>query len=225
MESSIKHIIISVGKGAWYPEGVERLERSLNYHGFTGHVKTWKRKLPTGSPMHIESPYAFKVKAFEWAVANGYTHIMWLDASSWALKNPDIIFDIINEKGHYFWGSGHNCAQTCNDKSLEYFGISRDVAETYHDLSSGLVGLNMNNERSAQFLQKWIAAERDGIFKGSREHDGQSQDPRFCFHRQDQSCASIIANQLGMEIDQPNILCGYYGPNMPESLVMCYKGM
>jgi len=225
MDSSIKHCIISVGKGGWYPEGVERLEKSLNYHGFTGDVITWKRRLPPNSPTHKENPYAFKTYAFRWAVEQGYTHIMWLDSSAWVIKNPSQIFDIINEQGHYFWGSGHNCAQTCNDKSLEYFGITRDQAEVMHDLSSGLVGLNITNERSKQFLGLWLEACDNGIFKGSRLHDGQSQDPRFCFHRQDQSCASIIANQLGMKIDQPNILCGYYAPVMPESLVVCYKGM
>lgn len=225
MESSIKHCVVSVGIGGWYAKGVDRLHKSLIYHGYTGDVITWKEQLPPGSFTHKESPYGFKVYAIKEAIRLGYKQIIWFDASAWCIKNPEYLLDVVNNQGYYFWSSGHNCAQTCNDRSLEYFGINRDQAELMHDLSSGCVALNLENEIALKFFNRWAQAETNGIFQGSRKHDRQSKDHRFLFHRQDQSCASIIANQLGMHIDDPNNLMGYYQTVMPESMIFCYRGL
>lgn len=225
MESKTKACIISVGIGGWYAQGIKRLRESLIYHGFAHDVITWSDILPPFSEPHHENPYSFKIAAFAHAMQLGYTHIIWLDASFWAVRDPYAIFDIISEKGFYLWSSGVNCAQQCNDYCLAYFNVTRDTAEGMKGIASGIVGLNIENPTAKEFLDQWIKACSNGVFKGSRDHANQSQDPRFLFHRQDQSAASIIANKLNMNIDECNEHVMYYRPVMPESIIFTLRGL
>jgi hypothetical protein len=137
------------------------------------------------------------------------------------------VFDEIHDKGYYFWTSGYNCAQTCSDRCLDYFGVTRDEAEKMNEASTSMFGLNLRTEEGNEFVRRFLQAAKDDVFKGSREHDGQSSDPRFLFHRQDQSAASIIANQMGMNITPPNILSSYYHGGQPQnkSVVFVMRGM
>lgn len=224
MDSNIKHCIINAALGFWYPKGQQRLIKSLNYHGFSGDVLTWCNEWPNEN-YDKSCPYNIKAAAFEEAIKLGYTHICWADCSVWAIQNPDLIFDVINAEGYYFWKSGYNCAEVCSDKCLEYFAIDRDLAETYPDTCTGNFGVNVGTEIGKRFIEEWIQSAKDGIFSGSRMHDGQSQDPRFKFHRQDQACASIIANKLGMKMYDPNKYSCYYEPNMNPDVIYVMRGM
>jgi len=224
MESTIKNCIINASNGnGWYPKGTRRLKRSLIEHGYSGDILTWF-DFPNDD-FDKRNPYHVKASAFTEAIKLGYTHILWLDCSVWAIGNPDKIFDVINESGYYFWSSGYNCAQTCNDKCLDYFGIYRDEAEHYPDCSTSMFGVNLSNPTASQFIQEWLQSAHDGMFNGSRNHDGQSNDERFMFHRQDQSCASIILNKLGMQITPANIYSSYYSPKQNESVLFTMRGM
>lgn len=224
MESQIKHCIINASNGnGWYPKGTKRLKRSLIEHGFSGDILTWY-DFPNDE-LNKTNPYNVKASAFIEALRLGYTHILWLDCSVWAISNPDKIFDIINEHGYYFWGTGYNCAQVTNDTALNYFSISRDEAEELEDCSTSMFGVNINNETSLMFINEWIRSAKDGAFNGSRLHDNQSSDKRFLFHRQDQCCASIILNKLGMKITPPNIYSSYYTEKQNESVIFTMKGM
>ena len=223
MESTIKHCVINAGIGAWYPQGTKRIERSLNYHGFVVDFLGWN-EWPNDN-FDKSCIYHMKASAFEQAINAGYKLILWMDCSAWAIKSITPIFDIINTQGYYFQRSGYNCAQTCNDFSLNYFGINRDTAETYHDTATGVFGVNLDNPQGLEFITRWINAEYDGVFIGSRHHDSQSTDPRFLFHRQDQSAASLIINQ--MQLNQHNFgeYVTYYSPQMPDSVCIALQGM
>lgn len=225
MDASIKHCIINIGWGAWYPKGTDRLKRSLIHHGFNGDILTFKNELPPNTPKNFGTPYNLKAYLLKHAMDLGYTHIMWLDCSVWAIKDPNQIFDIINSEGWYFWDSGYNCAQTCSDKCLDYFGVTRDQAETVKDCSSSMFGLNLNNPKAYQFAVQWIQAMKDGVFEGSREHDNQSKDPRFLFHRQDQSAASMLIHKLEMDMHEPGVYSCYYEPNPNDSVIFQMRGM
>jgi hypothetical protein len=169
--------------------------------------------------------YNVKAAAFQEAIENDFTHILWLDSSVWAVKDPNPIMDIINEEGYYFWANGYNCAQECSDKCLEYFGITRDEAEKMPVASTSMFGVNITNPIGQEFIERWIQSALDGVFYGSRFHDNQSQDPRFLWHRQDQSAASIILNQLGCKIHAPGQYSSYYEPVLPESVLFTMRGM
>lgn len=225
--SNNKPVIInaSVG-GGWYPRGTDRLVKSLNFHGWGGDVKTWKNKWPNDN-YDKSCPYTVKAAAIEETLKENYDHILWLDCSVWAIKDPMIVFDVIHTEGYYFWMSGFNCAQTCSDKCLEYFGVSRDEAEGITEVSSSMFGLNLKTDVGRQFVEMFIQAAKDGAFHGSREHDGQSSDPRFLFHRQDQSVASLIAHKLGFKITPPNIYSAYYHGGKPyeRDVVFLMRGL
>ena len=221
MESEVKACIINASIGAWYPKAQERLKRSLIYHGFNWDFVGWVDW--PNSNYNKNCVYNVKAAAFEEVEKKGYTHILWLDSSAWAIKDPNPIFDVINNDGWYIGQSGYNCAQSCSDSCLNYFGITRDEAEKMYDCSSGVLGLNLNNPQARDFFNEWIASAKLGAFRGSRQHDNQSHDTRFLFHRQDQSCASIIRHQLDMKFN--GNLHYPYQPEMPEQIIFALRGM
>lgn len=189
-----------------YSLGQKRLKNSLIHHGFA-----WDVLLYEGFPNdHFgTAPYNIKAAAMFEAKRQGYTRILWLDCSVWAIKDVHPIFDIINHEGWYFRENGFNCAQTCNDAALEYFGITRDKAEDIPDLSTSEVGVNLSNPLASKFFERWLHSARKGMWDTSREHAGGSEDSRYKFDRQDQSCASVIAGKLGMKL-HPNLLYSGY---------------
>jgi hypothetical protein len=223
MESKVKACVINAAIGGWYPEGQKRLVKSLNFHGFNWDILTWT-DWPNDS-FDKSCNYNVKAAAFEEAINQGYTHILWLDCSVWAVKDPNPIFDIINETGYYFWANGYNCAQECSDICLDYFQVSRDQAEQMLIASTSMFGVNINNPIGKEFIERFIQSAKDRVFHGSRFHDNQSSDPRFLWHRQDQSAASIIANQLGCKIHNPGDLSSYYETQLPESVIFTMRGM
>lgn len=225
MESSKKCIILTGAMGSWYPAGAKRLERSLYYHGYSFDFQSF-----TGIEESYDQtcPYNIKPAAIEWAVQMGYDIIIWLDASFWALRDIMPFLDIVNGEGYYLGMSGYNCAQTCSDNQLKYFGISRDQAEAIHETSSGAMGFNMQNPTAKSFVEQFVQVAKDGAFKGSRHHDDQSKDPRFLFCRQDQSCASIIAHKLGMKLTPFGEQVAYYpegDKSILEKVIFTLKGM
>jgi hypothetical protein len=209
-------VIICAGIGHWYGQGVRRLERTLNFEGWGGSILTWKDEYPPGSYVHEHIPYYFKIAAFKEAIRQGFTHILWVDASFFAVKNPMPMFDLINDQGYYFFSSGYSLAQSVNDRALDFVGLSRDEAEGITEWASGCVGINLNNPEGSQLYAKWKYYMDEGLSIGSRLHDNQSQDPRFKFHRQDQSCLSLAAWKLELKNTRGLDMVSYKGTGYNE---------
>ena len=223
MDLNNKPIIINASNGSgWYPKGTDRLVNSLNYVGWGGEVKTWNNW--PNSRVDKSNPYNVKVSAFLEVLEKGYTHILWCDCSLWAVNDPMSIFDIINEAGYFFWRSGFNCAQVCSDKSLDIMGVTRDQVESWPDVSTSCFGVNLENPEGRSFILQWIDACRDGVFNGSRHHENQSQDPRFLFHRQDQSAASLVLGKMGITPRENDGMVSYWG-SQKENTVFMMRGM
>lgn len=222
MESHAKYAIISAGTGHWYPRGINRLRRSLIHHGFAGEILTWT-DFPNDR-YDKSCPYTIKAAAFDSAIEAGFTHILWCDASFWAINYVEPLFDIINHDGYYLLQSGYNAAQSCSDSCLNYFNVSRDEAELIPDSATGAIGINLSNPIAKQFIDDFRKAALDRVFHGSRHHAGQSADPRFLFHRQDQSAATIIAHKLGMKLHSFGEHVDYY-PVKNDKCIFAIKGM
>lgn len=221
----MKDCIINVGIGGWYAKGSDRLRRSLIEHGYPGDIIQWKDSLPPGSPTHQQNPYAMKVYAFEHAIKEGYTNIMWLDSSAWCIRHPRIHMEAMGRDGYYLFHSGFNCAQWTNDRCLEYFGMSREEADTIPMLASGVLGLNMGTEIAREFFAQWKNAMLAGVFRGSWTHDPKEGSGAYQGHRHDQSAASIIAHRLGMRQHPHQLHEYYYQPVMPETAEFALMGM
>lgn len=224
--SKAKVCIISVGIGGWYGDGVRRLVRTLNYHGFPGDILTWADAYPPLSYPHEEMPYYFKIAAFEDALRQGYTHILWVDASFWAVKNPIPLFDIIDEQGYYMFSSGYNLAQTVNDAALSKLDLTRDEVEASTEWASGCVGFNFRNPDAVHIYSLWKEYMDAGLSIGGRFHDGQSKDPRFMHHRQDQSCLSLAMHRLKLKNEKGLDYVAYKNTgHVPEKLIFFIEGI
>lgn len=215
-------IIISAGIGGWYANGIHRLETSLNFVGWPYAVKTWKDEYPEGSHYNKDVPYYFKIAAFEWARKKGYRKMMWCDSSFWAVRSPVPIFNLAEEQGYFAFRSGYNVAQSCNDIALKATGISRDEAEGINEYASGCVCLNLDNPSGKGLYNLWRNYMDIGLSKGSREHDNQSQDKRFLFHRQDQSCLSLAMHKLGLTSQKDMDYIAYFNSEHNKDKVIFY---
>jgi hypothetical protein len=221
-----KPIIISVGVNGWYPAGIDRLERSLIMHGYAGDYRFWKNEYPLLSPSHEENPYAFKIYAFEEAIAMGKKIILFLDSSFWCIKTPHEIFDIINDNGVFGFRTGYNCAETCSDAALQWAGFSRDEAEKLPEIASGMVGLNMDNPNGKRVYELWKQGCEFGLFKNNRIKDPlDSTDYRFIHARQDQSIWSLAIHMVGLDINYTDY-CSYYGTGYdPDKCLFFINGL
>lgn len=214
--------IITAAKDLWYTDGQKRLVDSLK-NNFDGRILQWTNEFPC-SGYDEDNIYNIKASALEIAMKLDYDLILWADASMWAVKNVNPIFDVIEHEGFYVESNGFKASQECNDASLKYFGYTRDEADNIPMCSSGLLGINVKHEKGKAFAEAWIKSAKDGIFAGSRLHDNQSEDSRFLHHRQDQSCASLIIYKLGLKI-YPLGTYMDYGPSNKENLIFNCRGL
>jgi hypothetical protein len=226
--ASSRNVIINVALGGWYPKGQKRLVDSLIELGWSSlDLRLWAESWPNDN-YDKTCPYNCKAAALE-EVAHKmvprFDGHLWLDASFWAVRHPQPVFDIINTDGYYFVNNGFNCAETVSDKCLEYFGVSRDDAENMPECASGIMGISMKHFPGRQFLQEFIQACKDGAAHGSRLHDNQSKDPRFKFHRQDQSVASMIINKMGLKMHPWGAHVEYNPKDVKEHTVFTLQGM
>jgi hypothetical protein len=193
-------------KGQLYPAKQERLCRSLKPR-FKGKILRWS-EFPNNN-YDKAYPWNIKAAACEEAMKQGYKQILWLDAPIVAVRDISPVFDLIKKHGYLTMQNGvWNCAQTVSDACLSYFNVSRDEAEKISECQSGIMGFDLNNPKGKALLEKFIQAHKDGAGNGSRFHDNQSSDPRFKFHRQDQSVLSLSSHVLNL----PHIIPLNTGP-------------
>lgn len=194
-------LIINFAKGQWYPRGQARLRRSLSDVGYAGDTWMVGDEADIPSPSHQDSPYAFKPAMFAKARERGYRFVLWCDAAVWACKPIDPVWAWIQSHGHLFFYNGW-IGEWSSDAALESFGVSREEALKLHELMGCCLGLDLAQPKSQEFLARWVEKSLDGkTFPGSWTNaQGQvSADPRVKGHRHDQTAASLIAHQLGME--------------------------
>ncbi|KKN67210.1 hypothetical protein LCGC14_0463830 [marine sediment metagenome] len=226
----MKTAIINFASGR-YVVGQDRLHKSLLDVGFDGTFLSWTKEESIGSPVHKDNPYAFKIYAFEQALKAGYTKILWVDASIWAIKPLDPIWEALEKHGYVKQYAGHLCGTWSSDKQLVYFGVTRDEAmklEMYGN--GGFLALDFDVPIAAEFFKRWRQAMLDGQFKGPWNNDNNcvSSDPRCKGTRHDMLCGSVIANQLKMTAYPEHTLMVYVGEpygEPPETAVMYAQGI
>jgi UDP:flavonoid glycosyltransferase YjiC (YdhE family) len=184
---------------------IARLEASLSRQGYEGDFASWENEYPAGSPSHFDSPCGFKPFCFLEAAAKGYELVLWLDATVEAIRPIDLLFDQIAHDGYLFFAEEHSVGEFCKDDALATLGITREASFTLPSCWACAIGLDLRQERSRRFLDRWKTLALDGItFPGPRWSGLRgfpataSTDPRVHGHRYDQTAASVIAWQLDM---------------------------
>ncbi len=219
-------VIINVSTGN-YIVGQERLRSTLSGY-YDGDILFFTEESQINSPIHKENPYAFKTYAFQHALNLGYKKILWLDASIYAIKDITPVWDMIEKDGYIMQEAGWNCGQWSNDKSLEYFCLTREDAMKMPMYgNAGLLGLDFERPISQIFFERWHKASVDGIFKGAWNNNAktESDDIRCLGHRHDMSVGSIIANLLDMSYIKSSEIMQYGSAPFESALndTICLK--
>ena len=204
----MKHCIVNFSDFK-FKIGQDRLQKSLIDMKYQGDVLLFNDYQEIGSKPQQEVPYQFKVIAIEKARQMGYDVILYCDASIWAIKDVMKSIHYISEKGWLMEYCGFFASQYSTDICLEKFNLTRDDAESIWLYSSGFTGLNFKNEIANEFLIQWLfRAKEETTFKGDWNNNFNqcSKDVRCLGHRHDQTVASIIAHNLGMEKINPHFM-------------------
>ncbi len=208
-------VSLATNNGNYY-QALARLGDSLKGK-FDGTFLGFMSEESVQAPKHRDNNYAFKVYAMSYARLLGYSKTFWLDTSNYAVKNVQPIFDYLDRQGYFFEDSGHMVGDWCNDDTLDYFEITRAEAMKMRMLSSGFVGLDFNKAVAIVFFERWKTSMYAGCFNGLWED-----------HRHDQTCASIIANQMGLKYSDNCTYFAYIGNEyLPprKTAVFHLKGM
>lgn len=194
--------IINVASGGWYPRGQARLMSSLAKFAPDWDRLAWTDPTQVGAPPHNVMPYAFKLHALAHATALGYTTLLWLDASMFAVAPLDALTAALDMNEFIAGDSGWNCGEWTHDRMLAYFGVTRETALSIPHCSSGCVGLRLDGRRGigAEILSRWHASIP--YFAGAWHNRArtESADPRCRGHRHDQAALSLILWQLGLRL-------------------------
>jgi hypothetical protein len=197
----------------------ERLERSLLAAGFEGTHRAWRPGcFPDSCPPHQDVPFAFKPFCVEAARREGFRLVLWLDAGCVVVRDLVPWFRRISEEGHLLFRNPFRArvGDWSSDDALARMGISRREARSIPEVAGGVLGLDLSNRRSLDFLERWVEEARHGVaFRGTQEpysapgdlgsvkwnHGSRiSIDPGVRGHRHDQTVAGILAHRLGMPL-------------------------
>jgi hypothetical protein len=180
--------------------------------------------------LRLQSVYEDKVLAIKEAAEKGYKKILWLDCSITAIASLQPIWDKIEQDGYYLYESGSNCAITCNDRCLSNYGLTRDEAEKIKECASNVVGINLESQLGFSFYKLWVSSLLNKSNLGEKwpskkQRLLESEDKRFKYHRNDQSCASLSAGLLGLSLDKEgNFVRRFENKNENETIIFILKG-
>lgn len=180
-----KAIVNLATRDSMYIQAQNRLKGSVA--SFSGEFDfiSYVGEDSVGAPKHHPWNYAFKVYAVD--TIKHYDLALWLDCSIVLVSSPKPVFDLIEKQGFFAENSGHTVGMWCNDRTLEYFGITREEANKMRMFSSGMTGFNFKTNIGQEFFERWKQSMSAGMFTGSWKD-----------HRHDQTCGSIILNQMGL---------------------------
>jgi len=184
-----------------YEWGQENLRKSFETFDPDIPFFALKRYEEFNSPTHADCPYGFKVAAVDHVRKLGYDVVIWIDSSLRLVKSIKPLIQEISKVGVYLQqDNGHSIAQWANDRSLEYFGVTRDEVVKIPAVHAISIGFDFRHPDTMPFFERWKKCADDGIFRGSRTNDGntESKDPRCHGHRHDQTCLELLARELKM---------------------------
>jgi hypothetical protein len=189
-----KQCIVSFADGTGsYRKKLQRLEQSMKGN-FSGDLLLFTDYKEIGSPRHDEIPYAFKPYAIQKAIDLGYDFILWCDSPIYAKQNIQPVFDHIAAAGVMFFDNiGYSLGDYTNDKTLDFFSISRTDSWKIPMIMACCMGFSTENPLVTNVLTiyKDVASK---LYPGEWDNEDltESQDRRVKGHRHDQSVMSAL---------------------------------
>lgn len=212
---SNKCIVSLATKNSRYVDGLARLSNSLRDNASGIDFLGFIHEASVGAPLHTEMPYGFKVHAIQRAIDMGYTDILWLDCSVYAVAPVQPIFYLIEKQGYWFEGAGCWLNEWCSDAAMEYYGLAREVQRPM--VQSGFMGFNLNYVLGSFIWQRFKIAYELGLFAGS-----------WADHRHDQSCLSAILNDRDIKFSHdPEFVqyAGIYDQILNDKIIFKCQGL
>lgn len=201
-------------KGNYY-QALSRLADSVK-DNFDGEFMAFMGEASIGAPWHFVNPYAFKIYAFLKAREMGYTQVLYLDSSVYAVANVQPIFDLIEKDGYFMQEAGHYVQEWTSPSVLRAYEVQPEPKLTMY--SAGITGLNFNNPDAVAFFDDWSKGMLAGHFKGD-----------WKTHRHDMSVASILAHKYGFKYQSGNEYVQYWSEQHPEpkneTICLMLRGM
>lgn len=149
-----------------YPKAMQNLLQSLQKFKFNGHFIYQIGGFPNvkkGRLKFADVPFAFKPFLFEQARDLGYKNILWLDVCCLPVKSLNPIFQFIEEKGLCFYSYNSIFHRRKFNEGYPYIipFIDIDSLSKCEQISSQIIGINVQNAEANHLLDRWIsAAER-----------------------------------------------------------------
>lgn len=188
-----------------YSRGIARIRDGLRRAGYQGEFLAWDQEYPDGSPTQQEAHYAFKPFCFAAAQTQGHRLVLWLDSGIRIRRSLDPLFESIQRKSYLFFPAQHSVGEFCKDDALAPLGITREESFLIPSCWAAAMGLDLESPKAVDFLRQWKERAADGVTFPGPKWSGvkgwprkASGDPRVKGHRHDQTAASVIAHQLGM---------------------------
>ena len=220
--------VVSAGIGRWYPRGIDRMQKSLRDVRWKGKTLMYRDEYPEDCLPVETHGYAFKPYAMKMAIELGSRYLLWIDASVWAIGSIEPVFRCVMEEGYLFFDNRASAGEWCRDASLAKLELAREESFDIPEITSSLVGLDMEKRGSKEFLEKWTAYANDGetFLVQPRDNDKGlcSSHPRVKGHRYDQTAASVLVHRLGMKRKPFPGLYAYYQERGPAT-VLVNRGM
>jgi hypothetical protein len=239
IKSLLNVSVVTLGKGGWYPKGVERLIRTMSEHSPEFSVTAWVGDFPAGAPEEVVvrgvdyGAYCAKPFALKSVMDTGADIGIFCDASYFNIRNISPLVEWISATGHYFMLSGNQVGNWVSDACLEKLGQDREELFGVRELASGCVGLDFNRKTNWTLVQQWCECAKDGVsFPGPHSAGRQgrnpgfvSSDPRVLGHRHDQSVLNVLAHRLGIRMPEDPPRFSDYSYSRTEKSVLLSEGM
>lgn len=195
-----KCVVSFADENGVYRKKIQRLEQSLKGN-FDGDFLAFTSYEEIGCESHKVIPYKFKPYAIQKAIDLGYELILWCDSPIYAKGNIQPVFDHIEKHGYVFFDNiGYSLGDYTNDKTLQYFGISRGESWNIKMIMACVMGFRFGFRHEHPFQLYMDTANE--LYPGSWNNDNltESHDLRCRGHRHDQSVMSALIHKYKLDI-------------------------
>ncbi len=224
--------IVNVATGQ-YVKGQDRLFDCLDEQNRTA-LTCWMNEVPVGCPSHAERPYAFKAYAMKHAAEDGADTLLWCDAC--IVPGPRPLADLwekIERDGYWIARNGWRNAQWCCDSWYAdcFPGVSLEEARALNrdipHVVATAFGISLKHPIGRAILDEYYRlASETKAFCGPWKNSPTTPcgPPEVLGHRHDQSCLSLIAHRLGVQLtDCPDVF-SYRGGEDSRTILIADGG-